>query len=224
MTWEIEFTDEFEAWWNGLDEDEQIDVRASVTLLREYGPHLRFPHSSDVKASKHGQMRELRTQHKGEPYRTLYCFDPRRTAILLLGGNKTGDVRWYEVNVPLADKLYDQYLIELKKEGLFVMARKFAELEAKMSPAARAEAARRTRQMLEEIALQELRQALRLTQAEVARLLEVNQAAISKMEGQGDMHVMTLRRYIEALGGELKLVASFPDREVIINQFSERGA
>jgi len=62
-------------------------------------------------------MRELRTQHEGRPYRTLYAFDPRRAAILLIGGDKTGNDRWYEIHVPVADKLYDVHLEELKKEG-----------------------------------------------------------------------------------------------------------
>lgn len=64
-------------------------------------------------------MRELRTQSAGRPLRTLYAFDPLRTAILLLGGDKTGDDRWYEKSVPVADRLYDQHLEELKKEGKF---------------------------------------------------------------------------------------------------------
>jgi hypothetical protein len=63
-------------------------------------------------------MRELRVQHKGDPYRILYAFDPRRSAILLVGGNKTGDDRWYETYVPIADALYDKHLGQLKKEGL----------------------------------------------------------------------------------------------------------
>jgi hypothetical protein len=63
-------------------------------------------------------MRELRIQHAGRPYRVLYAFDPRRCAILLLGGDKTGDERWYERNVPVADRLYDVYLRELKDEGI----------------------------------------------------------------------------------------------------------
>jgi hypothetical protein len=62
-------------------------------------------------------MRELRTQSAGKPLRTLYAFDPRRTAILLVGGDKTGDDRWYEKFVPVADRLYDQHLAELKEEG-----------------------------------------------------------------------------------------------------------
>jgi hypothetical protein len=62
-------------------------------------------------------MRELRTQSGGKPLRTLYALDPLRTAMLLLSGDKTGDDRWYEKFVPVADRLYDRYLDELKKEG-----------------------------------------------------------------------------------------------------------
>lgn len=105
------------AWWAGLSEDEQVSVAASVKLLEERGPNLRFPHSSGINGSKHGHMRELRTQHDGKPLRTLYAFDPRRTAILLIGGDKTGDDRWYETFVPLADRLYDEHLDGLRKEG-----------------------------------------------------------------------------------------------------------
>jgi hypothetical protein len=63
-------------------------------------------------------MRELRIQHAGRPYRVLYAFDPRRAAILLLGGDKTGNNRWYDENVPTADARYDEYIQQLKQEGL----------------------------------------------------------------------------------------------------------
>jgi len=116
--WEIEYTDEFEEWWNQLTEAEQESVEASVGLLEERGPNLRFPHSSGIETSRHEHMRELRTQHEGRPYRTLYAFDPRRTAILLIGGDKTGNGRWYDEYVPIADDLYDAHLKELRKEGL----------------------------------------------------------------------------------------------------------
>lgn len=118
MSWEVEYTNEFEEWWSRLSEDEQESVDASVYLLEERGPQLGFPHSSGVAGSKHGQMRELRIQHRGSPYRVLYAFDPRRTAILLIGGDKTGNDRWYEEYVPQADKLYDVHLDELRKEGV----------------------------------------------------------------------------------------------------------
>lgn len=118
VSWGIEFTDEFGSWWEVLTEDEQDAVDRVVRLLEERGPLLRFPYSSGIERSKHPEMRELRIQHRGDPYRVLYAFDPRRMAILLLGGNKTGDDRWYETQVPKADKLFDDHLLTLKKEGL----------------------------------------------------------------------------------------------------------
>lgn len=117
MEWKVEYTDEFENWWNSLSEKEQVDVDASVRLLEKAGPFLGFPHSSEVRQSRHGHMRELRIQHQGDPYRVLYAFDPRRAAILLIGGNKAGNDRWYDEFVPLADRLYDGHLEQLKKEG-----------------------------------------------------------------------------------------------------------
>ena len=117
MAWEVEYTDEFEAWWASLNEAEQVSVAASIGLLEAKGPNLGYPHSSGINGSRHGQMRELRTQHSGRPLRTLYAFDSRRMAILLIGGDKTGDDRWYEVHVPLADRLYDEHLAQLKREG-----------------------------------------------------------------------------------------------------------
>ena len=96
MTTDVENTDEFEEWWGGLDESEQESVEAVVQLLEEHGPHLNFPHSSGIALSRHGHMRELRIQHKGNPYRVLYAFDPRRNAILLIGGNKKGNDDWYK--------------------------------------------------------------------------------------------------------------------------------
>jgi len=117
MAWNVEFTDEFGAWWQELSESEQESVDASVRLLEERGPALPFPYSSGIVSSRHSRMRELRIQHAGEPYRVLYAFDPRRTAILLLGGIKTGGDRWYETWVPIADRMYDEHLDMLRAEG-----------------------------------------------------------------------------------------------------------
>jgi len=116
VAWDVEVTDEFKAWWNGLTEAEHISVERAVLLLEERGPHLPFPYSSRVNGSRHSGMRELRVQHQGRPYRVLYIFDPRRVALLLLGGDKTGDDRWYEKNIPLSDQLYDNYLAEMEEE------------------------------------------------------------------------------------------------------------
>ena len=117
MSWSVEFTDEFQDWWNGLSEEQQDDVAYSVRHLIEFGPALGFPHSSKVTSSHYPQMRELRTQSAGRPLRTLYAFDPRRSAILLIGGEKTGDDRWYERFVPVADRIFERHLLELEKEG-----------------------------------------------------------------------------------------------------------
>jgi len=76
---------------------------------------LKMQHSSGAGASRHAHMRELRIQHEGRPYRVLYAFDPRRTALLLIGGDKTGNDRWWEEQVPIADAIYDRHLQELER-------------------------------------------------------------------------------------------------------------
>ena len=118
MAWQVEYTDEFETWWQTLDEDEQDSVAVYVLLLVQKGTALPFPYSSGITGSKHSHMRELRIQHEGKPYRILYAFDPRRAAILLIGGKKSGYDRWYDDFIPMADRLYDEHLQSLKKEGL----------------------------------------------------------------------------------------------------------
>jgi len=115
--WDVEFTDEFEEWWKTLNENEQDAVDRSVALLEDQGPSLKFPYSSDVRQSRHNKMRELRSQCQGHPIRTFYAFDPRRTAILLIGGVKTGNDDFYNEMVPKADKIYDQYLKEIQEEN-----------------------------------------------------------------------------------------------------------
>ncbi|NMF61349.1 addiction module toxin RelE [Brasilonema octagenarum UFV-E1] len=112
--WCVEYTDKFGAWWDTLSEEEQIDVTAVVGLLEKMGPTLRDRHSSKINGSKLSRLRELRIQHAGRPYRVLYAFDPNRTAILLVGGDKTGDNRWYEKNIPVAEAQYAVHLRTLK--------------------------------------------------------------------------------------------------------------
>lgn len=118
MTWEVEFTDEFFQWWDALTVDQQEDVAHGVDLLQQLGPTLGHPHTSKITTSRHGVMRELRAQSGGRPLRVFYAFDPRRMSILLIGGDKTGNDRFYEQYVPIADALYDEYLNELRREGL----------------------------------------------------------------------------------------------------------
>jgi ribosome-binding protein aMBF1 (putative translation factor) len=100
------------------------------------------------------------------------------------------------------------------------MAKKFAELRAKMSPEARARSQVILHQILTEMPLAELRHARGLSQKALAEVLQVNQASISKMERRADMYISTLRSHIEAMGGELEIIARFPDGAVKIANFT----
>ena len=116
--WNVESSAQFEQWWAGLTPTQQDSVIGGVRLLGREGPTLEFPHSSGIRSSRHRNMRELRVQSGGRPLRIFYAFDPRRTAILLIGGDKTGDNRFYPRFVRRADELYDQHLARLRREGL----------------------------------------------------------------------------------------------------------
>ena len=99
------------------------------------------------------------------------------------------------------------------------MPRNFRELEAKMSPESRARAEAKAKKMLAERPLDELREARAMTQVHLAKILGVNQAAVSKMERRTDMYVSTLQDFVKAMGGELKITARFPEGTVEISQF-----
>ncbi|HEX5723945.1 MAG TPA: XRE family transcriptional regulator [Longimicrobiaceae bacterium] len=99
----------------------------------------------------------------------------------------------------------------------------WSEIRAKASPETLERAARKTEAMLASIELNELRQARKLTQEELADRLGVKQANVSKMERRLDMHVSTLRDVIEAMGGEMRITAHFPDADYLIDQFSTNG-
>ena len=168
--------------------------------------HRPFPYSSGVSGSRHSALRELRVQHQGHPYRVLYIFDRRRVALLLLGGDKTGDDRWYEKNVPLADQIYGNYLAEMRKKTMPKPTR-FSELRAQMPPEARAEARRLADEDLKEMPLHELRAARHVTQQQLAKSPDMTQAAISQLEQRTDVYLSTLENFVEAMGGRLEMYA-----------------
>jgi len=114
--WEVNYTDEFGAWWNVQQIPVQEKLYKVVSLLEIHGPNLDFPYSSGINGANIA-MRELRVQCGGHPYRVLYVFDPQRSAVLLIGGDKTGDDRWYDRMVPVAEKIYQEYLAELTEVG-----------------------------------------------------------------------------------------------------------
>ncbi|KTB79726.1 type II toxin-antitoxin system RelE/ParE family toxin [Pseudomonas syringae] len=117
MAWDVKYTDEFEDWWVALSENTQEDIDSHVRLLEERGPHLEYPFSSGLHGTRHSHMRELRVQSAAKPIRIFYAFDPTRTAILLIGGDKTGDKRFYERMLAVADRLYDDHLAAQQNEN-----------------------------------------------------------------------------------------------------------
>jgi hypothetical protein len=98
----------FRDWYEDLDEATQEDVRVVVDLLAARGTGLGFPYSSAIKGSKYA-LRELRIQSRGKPVRVFYAFDPRRNAVVILGGFKR-DERFYEEYVPRVETLWEEYL------------------------------------------------------------------------------------------------------------------
>jgi len=116
VAWEVECTAQFEAWWDSLSANEQEEINAKVDLLEERGPTLSRPHADVVVTSRHANMKELRGKVDERQLRVLFAFDPRRVALLLIGGDKTGNPRWYEEFVPIADDLFDRHLQEVEQE------------------------------------------------------------------------------------------------------------
>ena len=113
MAWEVETSDEFVAWYEGLNDAEVESVNFSVDLLERAGPVLGRPHVDTLKGSSIPNLKELRVQHEGRPIRILFAFDPRRVGYLILGGDKTGRDDWYETSIPEAEKIYERHLAEI---------------------------------------------------------------------------------------------------------------
>ena len=113
---EVVVTDEFAAWYEGLDDSDSDAVQKHVDLLGEKGVALRFPYQSFLTGSKRS-LRELRVQSRGRPIRIAYGFDPKRQAVVVLGADKTGDDRFYEWFISEADRLWEVYLEETGQEG-----------------------------------------------------------------------------------------------------------
>jgi hypothetical protein len=114
--WSVEYTDQFESWWGELSDDEQERLTAAVELLEQHGPSLGRPIVDSLVGSRHPNVKELRP--RGGHIRVLFAFDPRRTAILLCGGDKRGQwSKWYAEAIPAADQLFDDHLQTIANEG-----------------------------------------------------------------------------------------------------------
>ena len=116
MSWDVEYTDQFFDWWQRLSEGDQRSIDFAVEHLQDKGPALGRPLVDTIAGSRHAHMKELRP--RGGNLRVLFAFDPRRVAILLIGGDKTDEWNaWYRRMIPVADDLYDEHLETLKREG-----------------------------------------------------------------------------------------------------------
>ncbi len=116
--WKILETDEYQDWFETVDDSAKEDIRAKIQVLGTFGPSLGRPQVDTVKRSRFPNMKELRVKSKGRPFRILFAFDRKRRAVLLIGGNKagSGDKDFYAVMIPLADRLFADYLEATKNE------------------------------------------------------------------------------------------------------------
>lgn len=115
MEWDVQFDEDFAAWFAGLPEPLQDEIIAHANLLREHGPQLGRPYVDTLEGSEYTNMKELRVQFRGDPWRILFAFDPHRAAILLVGGNKRGDKRWYKKHLPIAEERFRRHLRRLEQ-------------------------------------------------------------------------------------------------------------
>ena len=116
MPYTVNTSDEFEDWFKELAEDLQEDIAIAIGLLQERGHQLRRPYADTLEGSTVSNLKELRVQHRGDPYRVLFAFDPKREALLLIGGNKAGNKRWYKKMIPIAEAIFKKHLETLDKE------------------------------------------------------------------------------------------------------------
>lgn len=115
MPYTLVYLDEFATWLDAQDQDLRLRTIAHLDLLEEHGPLLARPHADTLKGSRIPNLKELRFKYQGAPIRILFAFDPKRQAVIILAGNKQGNKRWYEINIPIAEKLFTAYLEKQRK-------------------------------------------------------------------------------------------------------------
>lgn len=116
--WEIVTVDRFDDWFLSLTESEQVDVLTCIKLLEVKGPALGQPYVDTLTGAKQVKnLKELRAQHRGRPYRVFFAFDPERKAVLLCGGDKTGDKRFDKKMIPIAEQEFLEHLETDKLKG-----------------------------------------------------------------------------------------------------------
>ncbi|WP_243394110.1 type II toxin-antitoxin system RelE/ParE family toxin [Leptospira meyeri] len=113
LVYEIKRTEEIILWIKELDNDAKKDILVSIEILKEFGPRLGRPHVDTITGSKIKNLKELRVNSKNRPFRIFFVFDPKRNAILLIGGNKATSKKFYPVMIKKSEELYSEYLGDL---------------------------------------------------------------------------------------------------------------
>lgn len=219
MRWTVLFHDAFEPEFHELAEDVQDEILAHAKMLEQFGPLLDRPRVDTLNGSRHSNMKELRVDAADGVWRVAFAFDPKRRAVLLVAGDKTGgrEKRSYTPLIRKADERFDDHVSRLKQERKEVMATTLGQKMDAVSVDRRKKIEARAAELIaEELSLRDLRHAHRLTQERVGEFLGIGQEGVSRLEQRSDLLISTLRSYVEAMGGHLRLLAEFPDRPAVV--------
>ena len=222
--WVVQFHDAFEPEFDDLPDEVQDELLAHAKLLELFGPQLGRSRIDTLKGSRHANMKELRFVAADGVWRVAFAFDPKRRAVLLVAGDKSGqgERRFYAEMIRKADRRFDGRLAQLnagreKAEREVEMATTLKDKMAALSPERRQKVEARAAELAaEELSLRDLRHAHRLTQEDVGESLGIGQEGVSRLEKRSDLLISTLRGYVEAMGGHLQLIAEFPNRPPVI--------
>ena len=226
MRWAVEIADEFTTEFYDLQDDVQDEILAISRLLQHFGPQLGRPRVDTLNGSRHANMKEMRFGAADGEWRLAFAFDPRRKAILLVAGRQVGSK--LQTLLPRASPKGRRGLRPTPRETCegrkIMMAPNVNEVISGLDPARRRKVEARAAALIaEEMTLRELRRARQLTQVTVARELGISQDGVSRLEQRSDLLLSTLRRTVEAMGGSLSLIATFPDRPPVeLSGISER--
>jgi DNA-binding XRE family transcriptional regulator len=220
MAWLVYLHDEFEL--EELPEEIQDELFARLKVLSEFGPQLGRPNVDTLNGSSFPNMKELRFRKDGL-WRFAFALDSLQQAIVLVGGDKEGknQTRFYNNLIKVADARFSDHLRKIKstlKKGKWeIDMRALNDVLGKLPPARQRKVEARAQELIaEELTLQDLRKAQKLTQEQMATVLNIGQDSISRLEKRSDMMLSTMRSYVEAMGGSLELVARFPKRGPVI--------
>lgn len=116
MPYKINFAEPFKEWWDTLERDLKKALLKQIGFLEHYGPHLSRPYADTLHDTTIANLKELRLKYQNQPYRIIYAFDPKREALLLIGGNKASSKRWYKQMIPKAEAIFNAHLQALREE------------------------------------------------------------------------------------------------------------